>query len=59
MPAMNNAQANATSQTGAQVPAHDDDVWAQRRAGNIRLAWGMVGFVLVVFVIALWKYRPL
>ncbi len=59
MPVMNNAQANATSQTGAHVPARDDDVWAQRRAGNIRLAWGMVGFVLVVFVIALWKYRPL
>jgi hypothetical protein len=36
-----------------------DEEWARRRAGNVRLAWTLVGVVAVVFVIAIWKYRPL
>ncbi len=60
MHAMNKAaQPESASQTATQVSVRDEDFWAQRRAGNVRLAWGMVGFVLMVFVIALWKYRPL
>ncbi len=43
----------------ATLPAKDDAVWAERRAGNIRLAWGMVGFAVLVFLLAVWKYRPL
>lgn len=56
----NTAQHPSQSKAGtAQVPVKDDAVWAARRSGNIRLAWGMVGFAVLVFMLAVWKYRPL
>mgnify|MGYP000440929885 CR=1 FL=1 len=39
-------------------PAHADE-WAARRASNVRLGLFLGGVVLALFMIALWKYRPM
>jgi hypothetical protein len=36
----------------------DDPEWARRRAASIRLAWMFGGVAVLVFVLALWKFRP-
>lgn len=45
--------------TRPSIKKVSDEEWAGRRAGNLRLAWFMVGLALVLFLIAIWKYRPL
>jgi hypothetical protein len=37
----------------------DDEEWTRRRATNVRLGLVLGGVVLVLFLIAIWKYRPL
>ena len=37
------------------VPA---EVWAARKRNNVRLAWAFGGLALFLFVMALWKLRP-
>lgn len=41
--------------TPSPVPA---EVWAQRRRNNVRLAWVFGGLAFLLFVMALWKLRP-
>jgi hypothetical protein len=38
-------------------PARDE--WASRRANNVRLGMILGGVVLALFLVAIWKYRPL
>lgn len=40
----------------AQAEAQE---WASRRKNNVRLAYLMGGIAFVLFLISLWKYRPL
>jgi hypothetical protein len=37
----------------------NSDEWTRRRANNVRLGLVLGGVVLVLFLIAIWKYRPL
>ncbi|MBK9347025.1 MAG: hypothetical protein IPN06_11680 [Burkholderiales bacterium] len=39
--------------------AHDPQVWAQRQRNNVRLAWVFGALAVALFLVALWKYRPL
>lgn len=48
---------NHTTAPAAETGA--DAAWQARRAGNLKLAWVLVGVVLAVFVIALFRFRPL
>jgi len=36
----------------------DQPEWANRSAANIRLAMLLGGLAVLVFVLALWKFRP-
>ena len=38
------------------VPA---EVWAARKRNNVRLAWAFGGVAIFLFVMALWKLRPM
>jgi hypothetical protein len=40
-------------------PNANDDYWVQRRRNNARLGWVFGGVAFLVFLIALWKFRPL
>ena len=42
-----------------QNPDPNSDEWANRRPNNVRLGLILGGVVLVLFLIAIWKYRPL
>jgi len=42
-----------------KTEAVDPQEWERRKKGNVRLAWGFAGFAVLVFLISLWKYRPL
>jgi hypothetical protein len=37
----------------------DDDVWISRRKNNMRLAWVFGGLAFLIFLVAIWKYRPM
>ena len=37
----------------------DADVWAQRRRNNVRLGWALGAVAVVIFLVAILKYRPL
>ena len=37
----------------------DSEEWTRRRAANVRLGLIFGGVALVLFLIAIWKYRPL
>jgi hypothetical protein len=37
----------------------DASVWNQRRRNNVRLGWVFAGLALALFLLAIWKYRPL
>lgn len=37
----------------------DSDVWAQRQRANARLGWIFGAIAVALFLLALWKYRPL
>ncbi len=41
-----------------RLPGRDDPEWTRRRASNVRLAVLLGGIALLVFVLALWKFRP-
>ncbi len=45
--------------SSAPVIVGDEQVWAQRRKRSVRMAWGLGALVLMLFLIAIWKYRPL
>lgn len=40
-------------------PESHDDIWAQRRKNNVRLGYAFGAVAIVIFIIALLKYRPL
>ncbi|MDT8989658.1 hypothetical protein RQP54_02140 [Curvibacter sp. APW13] len=40
----------------ASVPA---EVWVARKRNNVRLAWAFGGVAIFLFVMALWKLRPM
>lgn len=40
------------------LPNHSDE-WAARRASNVRLGLILGAVVLALFLIAIWKYRPI
>jgi hypothetical protein len=40
-------------------PELDAQLWEKRKAGNIRLGWTVGLIVVLVFLGALWRYRPL
>ena len=48
--------ASNNNSTTSSVPA---EVWAQRRRNNVRLAWAFGGVAIFLFVMALWKLRPM
>jgi hypothetical protein len=37
----------------------DADTWALRRRNNVRLGWTFAGLAVALFLVAIWKYRPL
>jgi hypothetical protein len=37
----------------------DAQEWARRKKNNVRLAYLMGGVAVVIFLISIWKYRPL
>jgi hypothetical protein len=37
----------------------DASVWDQRKKNNVRLGWVFAGLALALFLVAIWKYRPL
>jgi hypothetical protein len=37
----------------------DASVWEQRKRNNVRLGWTFAGLAFVLFLVAIWKYRPL
>ena len=37
----------------------DTQEWARRQKSNVRLAYLMGGIAVVIFLISIWKYRPL
>jgi hypothetical protein len=39
--------------------SQDQNDWDARAKGNVRLAWRLVVVVGVVFLVAIWKIRPL
>ncbi|MEI8325349.1 MAG: hypothetical protein WCH44_08285 [Betaproteobacteria bacterium] len=47
------------SQLEPRHPKDEKDLWARRRSSNVRLGLALGGVVLALFLIALWKYRPL
>jgi len=49
---MTAAKENKSTTTEAQE-------WEGRRKNNLRLAYAMGAFAVAVFLISLWKYRPL
>lgn len=36
----------------------EPQVWAHRRASNLKLAWILAGVAVALFLLALWKFRP-
>lgn len=45
--------------TPVQSPQADAPEWAaSRRKNNLKLGLTLGGFVLVIFLLAIWKYRP-
>ena len=47
------------SQSTHKQPAAHDEVWAQRQKNNVRLGLALGAVAVVIFIIALLKYRPL
>lgn len=45
--------------TPAPAPVVSAAVWEARKRNNVRLAWAFGGVALVLFVLALWKLRPM
>lgn len=41
------------------TPSVPAEVWVARRRNNVRLAWVFGGVALFLFVMALWKLRPM
>lgn len=41
------------------VAPEDSAIWAQRQRNNVRLGWVFGALAVVLFMVALWKYRPL
>ncbi len=37
----------------------DASVWERRKKNNVRLGWMFAGLALALFLVAIWKYRPL
>jgi hypothetical protein len=46
------------SENQASISA-DVAVWEQRKRNNVRLGWAFAGLALALFLLAIWKYRPL
>jgi uncharacterized protein (UPF0303 family) len=42
-----------------QASVADAQEWARRKKNNVRLAYLMGGIAVAIFLISLWKYRPL
>lgn len=40
-------------------PRNDQDEWARRRASSVRLGLILGGVAVALFLISIWKYRPL
>ncbi len=45
--------------TESKEPRSDQDEWARRRASSVRLGLILGGVALALFLISIWKYRPL
>ena len=37
----------------------DASEWERRKRNNVRLGWIFAGLAFVLFLVAIWKYRPL
>ena len=37
----------------------DADYWAAKRASNVRMGWKVGAVVVLIFLVALWKFRPI
>jgi hypothetical protein len=48
-----------TANQESKTPVADSQEWASRRKNNLRLAYLMGGVAVAIFLISLWKYRPL
>lgn len=46
------------NETPDQRPLADSPEWAGRRKNNLKLGLALGGFVLAIFLLAIWKYRP-
>lgn len=46
-------------QSRPDLPDVPPEEWARRRRNNIRLGIALGGLVVLLFVLSLWKYRPL
>jgi hypothetical protein len=47
----------STPEVPSQSP--DADIWAQRKRNSVRLGWALGAFAVGIFLIAVFKYRPL
>ena len=45
--------------TNTQTPRAQDEEWARRQKANARLGYLFGGIAFLLFLLALWKYRPL
>lgn len=43
----------------SEKPDAHEDIWAQRQKNNVRLGYAFGAVAIVIFIIALLKYRPL
>lgn len=51
--------ARAQNQPASGAGGVDPDVWASRRRNNVRLGLILAGVAVALFLVSLWKYRPL
>lgn len=42
----------------SEITPHERALWSTRQRNNVRLAWMLGALALALFLIALWKYRP-
>jgi len=42
-----------------QTPLRESEEWARRKRANVRLGLVFGGIVVALFLLSLWKYRPL
>ncbi|MFN3543503.1 MAG: hypothetical protein ACK4UX_01425 [Thiobacillus sp.] len=47
------------NETDEERPDRKDPAWSRRRATSIKLAWAFGALALIVYLVAIWKLRPI